>query len=382
MKKISKILNMFNALVKYKYYFFYCKFSRINNKNVWIISERGNDARDNGYHLFKYIRNNHPEIDVKYIISSTSSDYQKVKDLGDVVEYGSKEHYILFLTSGKLISTHILGYSPDMSLFWRLDKLNLLWVKGKKVFLQHGITQNYIDIMTSKVSKIDLFICGAKAEYEYILNNFGFTESVVKYTGFSRYDNLLNKEKNQILVMPTFRKWLNYESDFTSSEYFTKYNSLINNVELNLLLEKNNIKLVFYPHYEIQKYLLNFKSNSKNIEIADFKNYDVQKLLIESSILITDYSSVFFDFGYMNKPVLYYQFDVDRYRNNHYSEGYFKYNSMGFGSITNNEDDLIRQLKLIINNGISLYYHKRIKDFFKLNDTENSKRIFDEINKL
>ena len=41
-------------------------------KDLWIVSERGIDARDNGYHFFKYLRNAHPEINSVYIISKDS----------------------------------------------------------------------------------------------------------------------------------------------------------------------------------------------------------------------------------------------------------------------------------------------------------------------
>lgn len=382
MKKIIKIKNLLVSLIKYFYYLIYSVIFKIDNSKVWLISERGNDARDNSYHLYMYIKKNHPEIDIRFVIDEKSSDVSKFKSTDLLVKYGSKEHYLLFLTAGKLISTHIMGYSPNMSLFWRLDKFNLLKVKGKKIFLQHGVTQNYIDLITSKWCKLDLFICGAKTEYDFILNNFGFNDKVVKYTGFARYDNLISNEKKQILLMPTFRKWLNYESNFIDSEYYKKYNELLNDEELDKLLEKNNMELIFYPHYEIQKNIHLFNTNSKNVIIADFNNYDVQKLLIESKILITDYSSVFFDFAYMKKPIIYYQFDIDRFRKDHYNEGYFKYDKDGFGLIVNNSKDLILEVKQTINNGLSEDYTKKINNFFVYNDSENSKRIFEEIIKL
>ena len=227
----NKIFKMLFCIIKYIYYYFYCKIKKINNNDLWLISERGTDARDNSYHLYKYIKNNHPEINIKYVININSVDAKKIHN-EDIINYGSKEHYIYFLTAGKLISTHIMGYSPDMSIFWRLDKYHLLKIKGKKIMLQHGITQNYIEFMSKKIANLDLFICGAYPEYNYILNNYGYDENIVKYTGFARYDNLINEEKNQILVMPTFRKWLNYESNFTQTEYFIKWNSLLNNNKL------------------------------------------------------------------------------------------------------------------------------------------------------
>ena len=67
---------------------------------------------------------------------------------------------------------------------------------------------------------------------------------------------------------------------------------------------------------------------SDRIIIADMK-YDVQQLLKESLLLITDYSSVFFDMMYMNKPVNFYQFDEKQYRKSHYKEGYLNYQNVG-----------------------------------------------------
>ncbi len=374
--KIKKIFKIFFCMIKYQFFVMYCKFFKIDNGHVWLISERGNDARDNSYHLYKYIKKNHPEICVKYIIDKKSADRKKI-DSEDIVNYCSNLHYILFITSGRLISTHIMGFSPDMSLFWRLNKIGLLRVKGKKIMLQHGITQNYLEFMNKKTSKLDLFICGAKPEYKFILDNFGYNKKVVKYTGFARFDNLKNEFKNQILIMPTFRKWLNYSDNFIDSNYYKKWNELLNNKELINYLEKNNINLYFYPHYEIQKNINDFKSISKNIIIADFKNYDVQKLLIDSKLLITDYSSVFFDFAYMNKPVIYYQFDLYEFRKKHYKEGYFDYETMGFGPVCKSSRDVVLN---IIN--YKFDYKERVQKFFEYNDKSNCERIYNEILKI
>lgn len=375
--KIKKLSKIIKCALLYIYYFLYCKLKKINNSDVWLLSERGTDARDNAYHLYKYLKNNHKEIKIKYVIDKNSVDSKKIND-EDIINYGSKEHFILFITAGKLISTHIMGFSPDMSLFWRLNKINLLKVHGKKIMLQHGITQNYIEILNAKNSKLDLFICGAYQEYKFILEKFGYTKDIAKYTGFARYDNLKNrKPKNQILIMPTFRKWLNYTDDFTESDYYKKWNEVINNKKIIKYIEDNNMELVFYPHYEAQKYINNFNSSSSNVIIADFEHYDVQQLLIESKLLITDYSSVFFDFAYMNKRIIYYQFDINEFRKNHYKEGYFDYYTMGFGPVCTSLDQ-------VIDNLISEKkdYSDRVKSFFKYNDSNNCKRIYTEINKL
>lgn len=374
--KVKKILKMFRCLFLYYYYSAFCRIKKIDNSNVWLLSERGTEARDNAYHFYKYLKKEHPEINVKYVISKKSVDAQKIEE-NDIVDYGSKEHYILFKTAGKLISTHIMGYSPDMSLFSRLDKKRKKFIRGKRVFLQHGITKDYIDYLRYENTKLDLFISGALPEYNYILNNFGYNSNNLKYTGFARFDNLISRDKNQILVMPTFRKWLNYTEKFEESEYYIKWNSLINNKELIDYLEENDLYLIFYPHYEVQKYINKFITDSNRIILADFNNYDVQQLLIDSKMLITDYSSVYFDFAYMKKPVIYYQFDINQYRSGHYKEGYFNYEKNGFGPVCFDEKSVINN---IINYDES--YNKRVNDFFAYTDLNNCERIYNEIVKL
>ncbi len=372
--KTKKIIKIIKCILLYFYYSLYCKIKKIKNDNIWLISERGNEARDNSYHFYKFLKKNHKEIKVKYIIDKKSVDAKKIKP-EDIVDYNSKEHYILFKTAGFLISTHIMGYSPDMSLFSRMDKHNILKLKGKKIFLQHGIIKDYIPYLNSNNINVDLFISGAKPEYDFLLENFGHNEKILKYTGLARYDNLIDKSKKQILIMPSFRKWLNYTNNFKETEYYKHWNSILNNNEFVKYIEEKNIKVIFYPHYEIQKYLNEFKSKSKNIVIASFNNYDVQQLLLESNLLITDYSSVFFDFAYMKKPIIYYQFDKEKFESEHYQKGYYDYEKIGFGPVCYTEKELVE----IIANNSAIDYLSRSDNFFQFRDTNNCKRIFEEI---
>lgn len=60
--------------------------------------------------MFKYIREKHPEQKVYYIINKKNKiDYEKVKKLGEVIEYNSFQHKIALILSNVYISTHI-GY--------------------------------------------------------------------------------------------------------------------------------------------------------------------------------------------------------------------------------------------------------------------------------
>ncbi len=345
-------------------------FSFIPQGEHWLIMERGKDARDNGYFFYKYLKDNHPEKKVYFAISKSSPDYHKVKE--DAVEIYSLRYYWLLFTCEQYISTHVGEVIRGLYRF-----KNLTGIHKKMCFLQHGVTYNYHPGLCSGIFKPNIFICGAKPEYDFIHSKFKQNENVLKYTGFARFDSLHDiTTKKQILVMPTWRQ--NYNTEFENSEYYKNWNELLNSKELAELLESNNIDLVFYPHFEVQKYINLFSSGSKNIIIASFKDYDVQTLLKESAVLITDFSSVYFDFAYMKKPIIYFQFDREQFFKTHYQRGYFDYETMGFGKVCKCSDEIVDEVNIILENDFKLddEYLKRVEGFFPIHDSNNCERIY------
>lgn len=342
----------------------------------WVLHERGTDARDNAYFFYRYLKEKHPEQKVYYIIDKHSPDYKKVHE--DAVHYGSLKNYWVIATAEKIISTHLYTSLPCM-----VPKLfRLFRLKHKFCFLQHGVTQCDIPSLYFRQTGIRLFVSGAKPECDYIRSNFGYPSEVVRYTGFARYDNLHNVEtKRQILIMPTWRMYISDQREFLASEYYQRWDQLLKEPRLAEFLEGNNLTAVFYPHFEVQKYLHCFQPGSDRIVLADFAHYDVQALLKESKLLVTDYSSVFFDFAYMRKPVIYYQFDQDEFFSKQYNRGYFTYSRMGFGPTVNKVDTLI---EAIIQSADQNFiptdeYFNRMESFFPLYDQKNCERIYDAI---
>lgn len=361
-------------------------------KDIWLICERGTEAKDNGYWMFKYVRENHPKINVHYIIDKQyEKDYKKVRDLSNIIEYNSFEHKIAFILSKKVISTHI-GFVEPWS--YKLYKM-ILDRKDKKkyIFLQHGVIYNDLsDILNKKASRIDKFITSTKDEYNSIANtqNYGFFNDEVVQTGLARFDNLhKNIPKKQILLMPTWRKDITNPSYvkskivddniFLESDYYKRFKSLLNNKDLESILKKYEYKLVFYPHYEIQQYIKYFDVNNQNIIIANKDEYDVQQLLMDSKLLITDYSSVFFDFAYMKKPIIHYCFDELK----HYKSGYLDFKKDGFGQVISSEEKLVSLIEKYAKEDFKIepVYEKRIKDSFTVRDDKNCQRIFEVIKK-
>lgn len=356
-------------------------------KDLWLIAERGTDARDNAYHLFRFLRENHKEINCAYVITKASPDYKKVSALGRTVETKTFGHYIAFACAKYKISTHIMGYAPEVYNFAILDRYFRL-VRGKKIFLQHGIIENNITELHYPKVNLDLFITSTISEYESIVKGYNFPDGVVKRIGLCRYDALLSEHevKRQILVMPTWRYYARKLDDegFKESEYYKCYNGLISDKRLHDLLEENDYELVFYPHYELQKFKHLFCGNSDRVHIRGMGDADVQRLLMESALLVTDYSSIFFDFAYMKKPLAYWQFDSEHFFAEQYEKGYFRFDEDGFGPLCIKKEQVIDFIENELKNGMQVEaeYAERVEKNFKEFSSDHCKKTYEEILKL
>ncbi len=371
---VSDMLSVFNYMLMLIPSLIYMLVLKIKKQTIWLIFEDKNTARDNGYYLFKYIRNNHPNDKVYYAISKKAKDYSKVSKLGNVINYGSLKHYLYYMV-GVNITT--MEDSYPSAIFKLLHSLNLY---NKRVFLQRGITKDNISKLHYNKTKFKLYVCGAAKEYSYIKDNYNYPESYVKYLGLPRFDDLcdFNVDNNKILIMPTYRKYIT-KGKFENSTFYKKWNSLLNNDELIRFIEEKDIKIYFYLHNKIYKHIDKFNSISKNIIIV--KDEDLNDLIKESALLVTDYSSVYMDFAYMLKPVIYYQFDIKEYRNSGFKEGYFKYSKDAFGKIVIDEEDLVKKIiaYVMMNYKIEKIYVDRIDKFFTRKDNMNSDRVYEAI---
>ena len=373
------------------------------NKEIWLIGEKKTEARDNAYYFFKYVRENHPEINAYFVITRDSSDLSKVERYGNIIYHNTIKHYVYFLSAKNNINSQLPHsmFPVWSSLIRRIPFL--LNKKQNSVFLKHGIIYTKMSPrdLDYKESGLAIISCSAEREKNFIWKTYGYPENNIQLLGLCRFDNLHNIDSNikrQILVMPTYRSWL-VASDrtkrastmemqrFANSRFCQTYLCFLNNEILHQLLELYNYKMVFYPHYSFQSYIDLFKEmviNSR-ITIADRFHYDVQELLISSAIMITDYSSVFFDFAYMKKPEIFFQFDEEEFQEKHYlKKGYFSYKNDGFGSVVRNIDKLLKELERIMLNDAKIEdkYLKRVEEFFTVHDTNNCKRTFNAISNL
>ena len=199
-----------------------------------------------------------------------------------------------------------------------------------------------------------------------------------------------NKQK-KILLIPTWRQSLKqcvdpktdtsvYYDGFKESDYFKFYNELINNERLIKCMRDNGYTGLFCMHPLFTKQSVDFTEN----DVFKINNgyVDYQKEFSEGSLLVTDYSSVFFDFAYLNKPVVYTQFDKETFFSSHsYSQGYFSYESDGFGPVCYDIEQTVTEIIKSIENDckLSKKYQENINKFYIEPDGKNSERLYEKL---
>ncbi len=370
-------------------YFFCLLFKK---KPLWLISDRQTRAGDNGEAFFTYVCKNHPEINCRFVISKNCPDYERMKKIGKVVEPFSFEHHLSVLLSDYILSSQGEKevYDPFKCHFIFDD----IVVKKPFVFLQHGVTKDDISSWLARYKKnIYGFVVVGQREYNSILEyDYSYTEKEVWLTGFPRFDRLCDNSQNIISILPTWRKYLttgrNIQNDywnlvynFNESEFFTFYNSLINDERIINTAKKYGYKIKFLLHPNLIMGADCFSTNDVTEIITENVNYN--KIFAESNLILTDYSSAVFDFAYMRKPVLYTHFDKeDFFAGAHsYQQGYFDYERDGFGEVEYDLESTVNRIIEYMENGCQLKdtYRDRIDDFFAYNDRNNCQRLYERI---
>ena len=357
-------------------------------KNIMVSEKFTRTAQDNSYYFFLYCMNNLSEEEKKhvfYAIDKTADDYQYVKKYDDhVLDFMSLKYMIYAMTMRAFVSTdsktHLYTWQTKPSkVFERIRQI-------PELFLQHGVTalkkvDNIFGFFAS--NPMEWFVATSLIEQDIISREFGYEIENVPITGFARWDVLKDKRDPSdkfILMMPTWRVWLEDVTNekFIESDYFKNYMDLITKSGLLDVLKENGIRLVIYLHPKFAQYIENFKGLPEDVvECVPFGSRPLNDIMMRAEMLITDYSSVCWDMMYMNKPVVFYQFDRDTYLQAHGS--YIDFDTQLPGDKTLDSGDVVKYVREYIANGFKIKeeYRDDVDAFFMYRDDKNCQRTYD-----
>lgn len=389
MKALIRLKKPASAIYRLLYYID----SFFQKKPVWLVMDRPHLAKDNGEHMFRYLQTTEAakKNDIYFVLKKSSRDYERLKKVGKVLTHDTIRHRLKFLEAKVLIAA--AANNLTVNAFGKRGAYYRDLYDFDFVYLRHGVSHNDQSEWLHRLKKnMRILVATCKPEYEGILQgDYGYTEREVKLTGLSRYDNLYDDKKKIIAILPTWRQnlegGLEYRSSrrayipgFKDTQYFRFYNSLINDERLLSVMREYRYTGVFYLHPVFEAQFPDFQGN----DIIEVGNgvADYQQVFKESSLMVTDFSSVAFDFAYLKKPVIYSQFDEETFYKYHtWGKGYFTYRTDGFGPITNTLDETVDTLIDYIKNGCIMKqeYVEKVDNFFAYTDRNNCKRIYEAV---
>lgn len=382
---------------------FFSFFVPKDKKRILFAAGRGLLFKGNPKYLYLYFLEYSPEFEVYWITASkTVFNKLKVRKLPVIYKYSFKGFCSILKSYMIVIDFTMQDFSYTGSLFGRFNIVQT-W---------HGVALKYIGACQYKFfvsaqshSRILSLFARIKfyfqireyKSYKFIIagselesNNLqkAFMNRSIKITGFPRNDVFLNKgfisfeglnesdikQYNKILsYIPTFRDVKNSKIPF--SRVFLK--------ELNAYLKAKNYLLVIKKHPHDK----NFPNLGKFSNIKDISEQvsDAQELLVYTDILITDYSSVFFDYVLTNQPIIFYCYDYEEYIKECRGLYYNYYEDLP-GPFAKNEQELYDLIKSVSvwfkNKDYQREYMDFKKKFHKYADGNSSERISNEIVKF
>ncbi|MCF6224861.1 MAG: glycosyltransferase [Xanthomonadales bacterium] len=370
------------------------KRSESTKRAVWLFSERaGESAEDNAWALFKHCVDSCADIESYYVLKHKKTISPEPRYKSRIIYKGSPEWNKRIKQASHMFFTDT---AADI-LVSSLDALN--YSNTTFIYLTHGYLAYSPGVYQRRLPYINRVICSSRLDIDAASRFWGFSKSLFMQTGLPRWDTLTDTSagRNEILILPTWRKtfdssrWDTSEAlteenvlEFKSSAYFQHFNGLLESTELNKLLLRYNAQITFKLHFRLEKYLPLFKqAANSNIRIStqETDSRDIKILLQDASLLITDYSSVMFDMGQMEKPVICYQFDKAAMLGERKIDAFALADNRIFTDMCSTQDAVLQKLEEYLLADFTIPDEKlRLLDItLPFRDRENCKRIVEKI---
>ncbi len=333
--------------------------SLYSGKRVWLYFD-SHDSLDNGYYQFQHDFQKRDGIKRYYVYHADNPELIKgrftKRQEHALVVFNSVRHKCLMAAAEKVLVAYIgrstyLPFDPNTYQYYS-DLFHY-----EVIYLQHGVMHAKLPDMYSKekVWQADKIVASTAFEKENFLM-LGYREEDILTCGMPRLDRLSTKTAStkRILFAPSWRVYLVKTvgraqvpvDGFYHSQYYQRYTAFLNSLELKSFLTENDFYLDVQMHPMFSCYTRSFlKEESERIHMvsaADFSEYQM---------CITDFSSIMFDFVYLNKPVISFFPDRELFEAGLHSYHDFYYPlEDGFALYCEDEGAVIRALKQLQEN--------------------------------
>lgn len=321
--------------------------------DAWVFIDRVHDANDSAEILFRHVREKHPEINAWFVLEKGTPEWDRFRREGHgdrLVAYGSTEWLLLMVRASHLLSSH-----ADGAIVRPPRVAEVAQPRWRFHFLQHGVIKDDLSSWLNP-KRIDTFVTSTREETASIAGDgtsYVFTTREVAETGLPRFDRLREiglrfpaEKRDLLLVAPTWRNGLmppivpgtqrrEVDPAILESEFIRSWLAVVRDEKVAQACKAAGVRLGFLPHPNLQP-LMPLIELPGHVLPLTYEGQDVQELFARARALVTDFSSVAFNAAYLERPVVYYQFDEDVVLGGGHvgRKGYFEYRRDGFGPVT------------------------------------------------
>lgn len=316
--------------------------------DTWVLMDRVGEAGDNAEAFYRWIRENRPRTDLRFVLDRTSSDWVRLDAEGfRLVAYASAEHRDLQRHARVLVSSQareevVQPFDPEVDggPAWRV------------VFLQHGVAKGDLSRWFNQ-KDFALVLASAAPEARSFDGEspYRLTPMEVTLTPQPRLHELTAADAarsgppRRVLVAPTWRRWLSERTageaaaqQVADSAYVRHWTELLRHPELLRTARERGLVVTFLPHPNAREAFADVELPG-GVEVVTEVPVRYRDLLVDSAVLVTDYSSVTFDLAWLGRPTVYFQFDEAEFFGGRHNErrGWFDYRRDGFGPVVDGE---------------------------------------------
>jgi glycosyltransferase involved in cell wall biosynthesis len=367
-------------------------------RDAWVLIDRVFNADDSAEHLFRYLCANRPEVNPWFVIERGTPDYKRLRRDGyrRVVPHGTLAWKLLMLNCAELVSSHV----DDVVVRPQAIR-DLVEPRWRITFLQHGVMKDDLSTWLNR-KDIAVFVTSTQAEMDSIVDDhttYRYTTKEVKLTGLPRFDRLLEagnrvppEGRDLILFAPTWRQWLStfdavvtgrhtVGEDFRTSQFAQEWSAVVNSSEVKELADRTGLQvaLLLHPNFQGTATL----DTLPHVQTLTFEGQNVQETFARARVLVTDYSSMFFNAAYIERPIVYFQFDKERVDAGWHlgRRGYFDYERDGFGPVTFTAGEAVAEIIKTVEAGPEPppLYLERMQESFPRRDGRCCERVADAI---
>lgn len=353
---------------------------KLNPIHKYVLFSENGGAGDNSFELFKYSVK--PNSNCYYLASKDIINGIEDSNLKKhMIEFNSWKHFWMFLGSKKWITS----FSLRLELFPQkkiLKDIHYYNIPAEWIFVPHGITADKLSIMVCKYSwdEPERTFCSSPYEKDKLCQNYKFRNTFI--SGYPRMDKWygakLDDKKIVIFFTWRFNMCLFKKEELAKSLYVKTIIQII-----EMIRKKFPTKRIYYVfHHEvvkngldkiIQKELVNMNISYIYLNSAEGIR-DFNDLFKSAKYLITDYSSVAYDFAYKKNSIPIYYLDKDFISGHYPLEN--KFYDIHLGVLAHNEQELEKALKL---EAPTKEMKERKNRFFKYLDNKNCERVYNAI---